>query len=319
MHPATKRGYQRKLVIPQVGIMSHPALRKRVGVLTSNPAVFAVETNLKYTWPAAPAVFSSGMVGPMTIANFGGTMVYSNVLGSRFGGPAQFAIAGAVGGGLFGAVSPITVFLKINATTPPCTFPAKTGCVAGILLGKPTGLAAVGGAALKGTTMMLPNSLFTPGYSWTAAQKNLYGFKIGATSPTPMIKGTILPTGMIPAPAAPIKFIGALNNMASSQPGPWTTGQIIMKNKSAKGVPETFTIEGKDLRTANGGGTIQMVSGAVSARALSGGNANRGWLRLTLAPANAVPSMSWVGLSATAGLLILSFGYAMRRRIFAPN
>jgi hypothetical protein len=106
------------------------------------------------------------------------------------------------------------------------------------------------------------------------------------------------------------------HNAAQSQPGPWTTGQIIITNAAATPA-ETFTLSGKDSRTGAGNGTIQMVSGALSTRFATGPNANRGWIQLELLSVDGVPSMSPVGLAATAGLLLLTGGYMLRRRIFA--
>ena len=69
--------------------------------------------------------------GSFVVAGFGGTMTYSNALGLRFGGPGWFAIAPGPPAGLFPRgpftpvgdpgtplVAPVTLFLKINATTP---------------------------------------------------------------------------------------------------------------------------------------------------------------------------------------------------------
>jgi hypothetical protein len=50
---------------------------------------------------------------------------------------------------------------------------------------------------------------------------------------------------------------------------------------SALGDWDTVTITGMDSRV-NGVGTISLVSGALSDRLISGPNANRGWLRLTV-------------------------------------
>jgi hypothetical protein len=104
-------------------------------------------------------------------------------------------------------------------------------------------------------------------------------------------------------------------NMATSHGFPWTTGMITVQN-AALGAPEIFLLTGMDNRTASGGGTIQLVSGSLSQRAKSGPNANRGWLRLTLSPAAAVPALSPAALAATGGLMLLVAGYAMRRRLF---
>lgn len=302
MGPITKSGYQRKLQIPAVA-MSKPGGQKTVGVKFSNPTVFAVGTNLNYKWPAAPAVFSTGAavatttIGPI----FGGTLTYSNTLGSRFGGAASFSIgSGTEPAGLF-STSPVTIYIKINGTTPPCTHPAfagaKAGCVAGIILAKPTGVGAIGGASTA--TVMTPGN--------PIVGKNVAIMKMGAA---PL--GTVLAKALGATAAIP-------TNMASSQGGPWTTGQVVISNPAAGGMGEVFTLSGKDSRTAMGNGTIQLVAGSVSARFASGANANRGWLRLVLgdAPAAAVPSMSLGGIAATVALIVLGFGYAMRRRIFA--
>ncbi len=292
-----KRGFQRRLTVPQ-GVLSKPAAQTTVGIKFSNPFLFAVGTNLKYTWPAAPAVFSTGAVGPVTVVGFGGTMTYSNSLGSRFGGPAQFALAPGAAAGLYPG-SPITVYLKINGTTPPCTHPAFGGgdaaCVAGMILAQATGVLGVGGATL--TTVMTPGVVIT-GLNIAVVKMGLP--PLGTITAAALAASTPLPT-----------------NMATSQPGPWTTGKIIISNPAAGGAGEKFTLSGKDSRTALGGGVIQMVSGALSARPTSGANANRGWVQLELAKLTSVPSMSPLGLAAMVGLLLLAFGYATRRRIFA--
>jgi hypothetical protein len=51
----------------------------------------------------------------------------------------------------------------------------------------------------------------------------------------------------------------------------------------------------------------------------SGPNANRGWVRLVLGnfDADEVPSMSLVGMATTVALILLAFGYTMRRRLFS--
>jgi hypothetical protein len=93
---------------------------------------------------------------------------------------------------------------------------------------------------------------------------------------------------------------------------------ITISAPGAKGAPEVFKITGKDARhEVSGQGVLQMVSGAVSARVATGDNANRGWVKLVLVGPEEVPALSPVALAATAGLMLLAAGYAMRRRFSA--
>jgi hypothetical protein len=295
-----KQGYQRRLNIP-IGVLGKAPSKTTVGVRFSNPTVFAVATNLGFKWPAHPAVFDQGNVGATTIGGFGGTMTYSNALGSRFGGAASTQISNGdpVAGDLY-PTAPVTVFLKIGVTTPACTHNAFGGtdpaCIAGILFAKPTGTGAIG--AHPGATVVTPGA--------AVAGKNVVVVKLGLTPLGTVSAAAKAATGLLPT------------NMASSQPGPNTTGQVIIANTAALDGPETFTLSGNDLRTAGGNGTIQLVAGSVSARMASGPNANRGWVRLVLGnfDADEVPSMSLVGMATTVALILLAFGYTMRRRLF---
>lgn len=280
-----KKGYQRKLVVPP-GVLTKAAAQTMLGIHASkNPNVFAVATNLAYSWPApAPygpaggATFSTGAAVPvMTVFGPPGgvsSMTYSNALGARFGGPAQFLLSPGAPAGLI--APPVTVYFKINGATPPCTHPAFGGatatCLAGLAGAVPAGPVLAGQGGATAPTVM------TPG---TVLPLNLAAIKMG-TAPS----GTIIA-------AAPVAFTPAIpTNMATSQPGPWTTGQVVIKQPAALAGAETFTLSGKDERTALGGGTIQFVSGALSVRTLSGANANRGWIRLGLKPASAPSSYS---------------------------
>jgi len=318
-----KQGYQQKLVVP-AGVLSKPTGQTTVGVKFSNPTLFAVGTNLKWDWPAAAATFSTGKAaggggtGAHTITGHGGSMTYSNALGKRFGGPAHFLIgAGTPSGDFLNA--PVTIWLKVNAATPACTNshplfggpvvpnPPNSGCVAGVVLANPAGLAGPGGASTAAVSTTGP----------LVVGPNLALARLGNTP-----KGTLLPGLAPPVVTKPYPLPAVTNplipphNAAQSQPGPWTTGQVIITNVAAS-PPETFTLTGADNRTAGGGGVIQMVSGALSTRFATGANANRGWVRLKLRPEAPLPSMSPVGLATTTGLMLLVAGYAMRRRIFA--
>jgi hypothetical protein len=290
----TKQGYQRKLRVP-AGVLSKPAAQTTVGIKFSNAALYAAATNLNFTWPTAPAVFSTGQpLGAAVINAHGGSMTYSNTLASRFGGAARFGITpGAPSGLLQGTASaPVTLYLKISAVTPPCTSCQPIGVIA-VFPTTAGGVLGVGGATP--TTVMTAGKALAPNVAFVPA---MGAVPLGTIIGTPVLVGT----GAVPT------------NMSTSQPGPWTTGKVVI---SMPPVGEKFTLSGADLRTPGGGGTIQLVSGALSARAASGPNANRGWVRLELEPVFGVPSMSRLGLAATAGLLLLTAGYALRRRIFA--
>jgi len=297
--PITKQGYQRRLEVP-ANVLSKPAAQTTVGVKFSNLKAFAVGTNLRFRWPSSDAVFSTGeaVASPVIVA-FSGSMTYSNTLGQRFGGAGRFALSpGSEPSGLI-SPSPVTVYIKINGTTPPCTHNTfggtDVGCVAGILHALATGNGAIG--ASENVTIMTPGG---------ALPLNVARVQLGLT-PSGTINNALL---VAFNPVVP-------TNMASSQAGPWTTGQIIITNTDAA-PDEIFTLEGRDLRTAGGAGTIQMVAGSTSDRTATGGNANRGWVRLVLGSLAPLPSMSRSGMAVTAGMiLLLTVGYATRRRLFA--
>ena len=200
----TKMAYQRRLNVP-AGVLRISPAKTTVGVKFSNPTVFAVQTNLQGQWPAAAAVFSTGnavattTIGPI----FGGTMTYSNALGTRFGGAAQFAITSAdppTGPDLF-PTAPVTVWIKINGTTPPCTHPAQgggaAGCVAGAILAVPGPVGAIGAAST--VTIMTPGVVI-PGL-------NIAAMKMGAV---PL--GTLLASPILVA-------MGADSDQHGDQPG----------------------------------------------------------------------------------------------------
>ena len=119
--------------------------------------------------------------------------------------------------------------------------------------------------------------------------------------------------------------VGAMGTIASSIPGvgltlanavigskgyPWTTGLITVSAPLAMGGPEVFFLSGTDMRV-EGVGNISLVSGALSVRALSGPNANRGWVSLTMLP---LPEPTGaLGAVAALGMLGLCHGLVRRR------
>jgi hypothetical protein len=328
----TEVGTRQKIKVP-AGALKKVASQKTVGVFTSNPTLYAVATAISFNWPAVTATFSvSGRTGPATTTLTGSVVTnkikYSaRIVGKRFGGPGQFNLRPAFlepnetdPPGILDAQ--VTVYaiaipgpppppVTGAGGNPPCVHtlltpvpfpgPGHPFCVAALIEAVPSGLAAQGGPI--GTSVM------------TTPMNVIPAIGVGAFGP-----GPLHPTG---PPGTLSLFVvgtmpGPLNN-AASDGFPWTTAKISISAMSAMGGAEVFVISGDDQRTANGAGTIQMVSGSLSTRPLSGDNANRAWLRLVLVanPDVPVPSMSVLGLATTAGLMLLSAGYVMRRRIFA--
>ncbi len=91
-----------------------------------------------------------------------------------------------------------------------------------------------------------------------------------------------------------------LANPATSFGGPWTTGMVTVNQSAAVPSPEIFILSGTDTRV-NGVGTINLVAGALSDRTLTGANANRGWLNLTVG--GDTPGLSSWGIGILAVLL----------------
>jgi len=318
----TATGTEQKIIVP-AGALKKVASQNTVGVFTSNPTLYAVGPNLTFQWPIGQATFSEfGRTGAATVTFTGAIssnkIKYSpRMVGKRFGGPGRFLLRKAFGGedpmAPAGQITAqVTVYaIAIRPTgNPPCVHTALTpvpfpgpgnpACVAALIEAVPSGPAAPGGAV---------------GVTVTTAPVNLFpAIGIGAFGTGPLHPAG--PAGTVSAFVFITPMIGP-TNMASSDGFPFTTGMITISAMSAMGAPEIFIISGDDTRTAGGAGTIQMVAGALSQRPLSGDNANRAWVRLVLEPNPQVPSMSVLGLATTAGLMLLTAGYAMRRRIFA--
>jgi hypothetical protein len=319
----TAMAAQQKLSIP-AGVLSKPAVQLTLGQYAQNPNLYAVGTNLGFIWPAAPAVLSTGArtgAKTMTITTVGGNNItYSNALASKFGGPAQFALAGGAASGILAGASVTLYGIGVPGPgNPPCVHTALTptpfpvagnpACVAGIGGALPTGLAAMG-AAVGGV-------ITTPGGTPTATMRTptpgpVPGVGIGAFGPGPAKPGGALGTVSF-FTFTPAGTMTGFTNMASSLGYPWTTGKIQVSAPFASGAPEFFTLTGGDARNASGVGTIQLVSGALSQRTRTGPNANRGWVRLVLAAAPDVPALS-PSMGVVAALVMLTtFGYAVRR------
>jgi hypothetical protein len=140
--------------------------------------------------------------------------------------------------------------------------------------------AAVDGGPF-GVTVMIP-AFQTPTGLYTGA----VGFN-----------GTILSVGdAVTVAGAGIPFTG---QAASSVGFPITTGMLTISVTSVVGAtPEIFARSGTDARTANGQGVVAMVTGSMSARSISLGNANPAWITYE------IPEPSTI-FSASAGLFAL--------------
>jgi hypothetical protein len=311
----TAMALQRKLTIP-TGVLSKPPAQLTLGQFGQNPTLYAVATNLGFVWPATAAVMSTGArTGAKTTTvttSLGNNIRYSNPLASKFGGPAQFLLSPGPAACLYTA-APVTLYgiAVPGPGNPPCVHTALTtgmggpfpgpgnpACVAGMLQALPTGLAGPGGP--------LGAVITTPGGTPAAvlAGGPIPGVGIGKFGPN----GTVQVFAFTPAGT-----MAGGTNMATSVAGPFTTGMITLSAPLAAGAPEIFTITGKDSRTAAGAGTIQLVSGALSQRTTSGPNANRGWVRLVLAAAPELPTLSPSMTVVFAMLMLATFGFAVRR------
>ena len=316
MAHAAKAGNPRAITIP-AGAFHFAEPEGSIGVLGFNQAVFAVQTNLIYDGPH-PGTTANG--GPVTGPSIGGPRVYQ--AGGRAGLPTVSFCAGQPGtpgnnflgnctapadgvgvNGLmrytktvnqFGGTGRVRVLgtakvyfnnLGLNLADVPC---AGTGCEFQLSEVLP-GTAAVGGGTF-GLTVMNP-AFQTPTGVYTGA----VGFN-----------GTIISVGnAVTVAGAGIPFTG---QAATSVGGPGTTGLLTISVTSVVGAtPEIFARSGTDARTANGQGVIALVSGAMSARSISLGNANPGWTTYEIPEPSAI-------FAASAGLFALFGCHQLVRR-----
>jgi hypothetical protein len=291
-------------VPPAVLSIPAPGVPAPIAVFPTNPAVMQVATTISYAWPAASAVFSSGGApGPAVLGTGGGGIIAYSGGAKSFGGPAQFAVAagpGAAGGRVppngLGALPVASVWINFLGALP--TSVMTLGIVGA---SAPLGLAQPGApvAAPAGTTMFGP--VLTAGAMTMPNGIGIVNVPVGGGGCTMFCVG---PAGTVPSSFAP----GAAfpSNMVTASKGfPWSTGFITISQPGA-GPPEIFFLSGTDMRVG-GVGNLSMVSGALSLRALSGPNANRGWISLNLPE----PTVALGGMGALA---MLAFCHGLVRR-----
>jgi hypothetical protein len=301
--PTTMGTIMQTMGTPQGGQITIPAgvltnmvggaPRAPIGVFPTNNAVFQVRTTINYAWPNVAATFAPGggpgIPGtPVTIPGPGLGSITYNAGTKSFGGAAQFAIAAGPFAGTLkvpvnGAKIPIaSVWINIFKKLPASATKA-------LLVGasNPLGVAAPGApGTVIGTTAFgaVPNAI------------RLF------TGVLPILG----PNGTIPTAMSMGIAPSALTNMVTGTQGfPWTTGFITVTAPGAAPA-EIFYQSGTDMRVA-GVGNVSMVSGALGLRKLSGANANRGWVTLTL------PEPTMV-IGAGAALAMLGLCHTIVRR-----
>lgn len=282
------------------GEFKHAVVPFVIPVFALNPAVFQVLTSLGITIPlGAESLAAGGRTGAATVQycegqivtptgnpgclNAGagpgvnGLMIYT-ATGAQFGGAMSGRVFGGADVALFG-----------GGSIPPCT---GVNCKIAMALASPnsTGTGGIGNAF--GGSGMSP----------------------GAAPPSGILTGMVLANGLVVSANPTPLMNSGLANPASGGGGPWTTGMLTVSVTAALAGAEVFVITGGDSRVS-GVGAISLVAGSMSNRGISGPNANRGWMNLTIgSPLGALPSMSGPGIAALVGLMSLAGGYAMRQR-----
>jgi hypothetical protein len=265
-------------------------------VFQSNPNVFQVHTNLTYMVPKDKVMFSAGRRTGASTVTFCG-QVGSTV--TAMGNP--LCAGGTTGTGK----------LKYVKTVNQFGGPAQ-GNVGGTA---DVALRVDGGAPCAGTAMCIA-AFFDAGPAPTGAVGAPFGFT-NNTVPVVPNPGAFIAT--ITAMGAVVNLGAALGpgagNAGTSWGGPWTTGMISASAPQAV-PPELFQLTGMDARASGSGtGMLSLVAGGFSQRSISGPNANRGWLNMTIGVQTShVPLMPAYGVAALVALTAVTGAYALRRR-----
>lgn len=285
-------------VVMDPGQLTYPgATLVNIPVWGSNPNVFQVATQLSFSYPLGVVSWqASGRTGASTVTFCGqtGSTVTAN------GNP------GCAGG------TTNTGLIRYTRTSNQFGGPAQAA------VGGGGNVALKGGAAMMGATATNTFiAFFNIQPNPTGAGGGPFGFANMTTPTTPnpgLFNGTVGPNGTV------LLLKTALGpgttNQGTSWGGPGTTGMVTASNIEAT-PPEKFTLTGNDGRASGSGtGTLSLVSGGFSQRNISGPNANRGWVNLTIGSAiSQTPVMPLPAVGALVGLLALSGGYVIRKRM----
>lgn len=315
MPPAPGKAVVQDLTTAQGGAVRMPAglFARAAGpspnvipLFPSNPAVFQVGTSIDFAFPSTQATFAPGG-GPgaaVFFTTFGaGDAVISYSGGSKaFGGAAQFLAQAGPGAGTGQLNNPTNT----AANGPPVASvwinflgkaPATVTQVALVGAGGTNSLARVGASVNSPpvTTMWGPGGVVVVNVNRTTTANGAVNADCCIVGPVGTINSSVGPVAAFPS-----------NMVIGSKGFPWTTGTITISHPRANGGPEVFFLKGTDTRVA-GVGNLSLVSGALSDRTLSGPNANRGWLRMTLPEPQAA-------LGAMGALALLGLCHGLVRR-----
>jgi len=132
------------------------------------------------------------------------------------------------------------------------------------------------------------------------------------TTPSGVFTGTIGFNGTLIGTGAAVTVVGAgipFTGQAGQAVGvPLTTGMLSLTVTDVVGATsEMFVRTGIDARDSGGNGVVQLVTGSLTARDISGGNANRTWITMEIPEPSAI-------LAASAGLFALFGCHRLVRR-----
>jgi hypothetical protein len=312
-----------------------PAPQGSIGVVNFNKAVFAVQTNLIFDAPH-PGTNGTGMA--VSVPGGGGSRMLS--AGGRPGLPTVSYYAGAVGSPsnnygntAMATITPMAgdVAGNLNGVA---RFTSTGNQFGGISTGRTLGTAKVffngvgstvdpGDLPCTGTTAcrwqlstVIPGTTGVAGGPFGGSVNNA-----AFTTPTGVYQGTIgfngtivntlgaVTTGGGITPTATGPGIFFKGQAATSVGFPVTTGMLTIQVTSmiVDDPPETWIRTGTDARDANGNGVIATVTGSMSKRNISLGNANRTWTTLEIPEPSAI-------MAASAGLFALFGCHQLVRR-----
>jgi hypothetical protein len=263
--------------------------------------------------PRPTASFNPGCSAPDYLGYFGSStpatpltngLVRFTKTRNQFGGRSPTRVAGTVqvffnAGGLALGDLPCVWGATLNTAASPKVNP---DCVVGLsvkqianTVGPTPSIFSVGWTRIR-TSPAQPNSngVFT---AHIGASGTILGYKTG-TMQTITTGGSAM---------NPVPFAG---QTTTSYGVPYGTGRLTISVTANEGAPttvETFVRTGNDQRTLGGEGLVVMVGGAVSARSISGPNADRRWLTLN------VPEPGSLAAGA-AGIFALLGCHAWARR-----